>query len=106
FQAEDGIRDDLVTGVQTCALPICLLLRRELRRLTRVEADGDELELASGVERERAQRPYEAVQHERAEHRTAVVDERQDHRPLPEIGRASCRERGEMWVGESTVKEE
>src|SRR5258708_3825151 len=25
FQAEDGIRDDLVTGVQTCALPIYLL---------------------------------------------------------------------------------
>src|SRR5438552_16880467 len=24
FQATDGIRDDLVTGVQTCALPICL----------------------------------------------------------------------------------
>src|SRR5260364_144626 len=23
FQAEDGIRDDLATGVQTCALPIC-----------------------------------------------------------------------------------
>src|SRR5207247_3545108 len=23
FQAEDGIRDPLVTGVQTCALPIC-----------------------------------------------------------------------------------
>src|SRR5207244_6831902 len=42
FQAEDGIRDDLVTGVQTCALPIyrirltadgqlrtCLFSRRE-----------------------------------------------------------------------------
>ena len=27
FQAEDGIRDDLVTGVQTCALPIYLYLR-------------------------------------------------------------------------------
>src|SRR5438105_5433864 len=26
FQAEDGIRDPLVTGVQTCALPICLSL--------------------------------------------------------------------------------
>src|SRR6266536_4165702 len=26
FQAEDGIRDPLVTGVQTCALPICLRL--------------------------------------------------------------------------------
>src|SRR5258708_21889516 len=24
FQAEDGIRDDLVTGVQTCALPISI----------------------------------------------------------------------------------
>ena len=23
FQAEDGIRDTSVTGVQTCALPIC-----------------------------------------------------------------------------------
>src|SRR3712207_9596730 len=33
FQAEDGIRDIGVTGVQTCALPICkwtLLLVREL----------------------------------------------------------------------------
>src|SRR5258708_2356561 len=27
FQAEDGIRDDLVTGVQTCALPISALRR-------------------------------------------------------------------------------
>ena len=25
FQAEDGIRDDLVTGVQTCALPISMV---------------------------------------------------------------------------------
>src|SRR5438552_7030105 len=29
FQAEDGIRDDLVTGVQTCALPIYLLSAEE-----------------------------------------------------------------------------
>src|SRR2546421_1456551 len=28
FQAEDGIRDLIVTGVQTCALPICL--RRQI----------------------------------------------------------------------------
>src|SRR5207244_9816921 len=46
FQAEDGIRDDLVTGVQTCALPISGLpsafLRREDCRAgagTRVEHD-------------------------------------------------------------------
>src|SRR5207244_5123488 len=28
FQAEDGIRDDLVTGVQTCAIPISMLQKR------------------------------------------------------------------------------
>src|SRR5438034_855567 len=27
FQAEDGIRDHCVTGVQTCALPICSVSR-------------------------------------------------------------------------------
>src|SRR2546425_565492 len=34
FQAEDGIRDKLVTGVQTCALPIWVLhdLPQDLRR--------------------------------------------------------------------------
>src|SRR5205823_7020265 len=29
FQAEDGIRDKLVTGVQTCAHPICRLRLRD-----------------------------------------------------------------------------
>src|SRR5712672_845807 len=29
FQAEDGIRDKLVTGVQTCALPICMYEARQ-----------------------------------------------------------------------------
>src|SRR5258707_1478888 len=28
FQAEDGIRDIGVTGVQTCALPICFIFHR------------------------------------------------------------------------------
>src|SRR3989454_11868854 len=31
FQAEDGIRDYKVTGVQTCALPICQTGRAALR---------------------------------------------------------------------------
>src|SRR5207244_69540 len=35
FQAEDGIRDDLVTGVQTCALPI-LRVEEMLRQVRRV----------------------------------------------------------------------
>src|SRR2546428_12072848 len=33
FQAEDGIRDLIVTGVQTCALPILLTEIRRRRRL-------------------------------------------------------------------------
>src|SRR5258708_28010710 len=35
FQAEDGIRDDLVTGVQTCALPIYIWTRPGLDRRSR-----------------------------------------------------------------------
>src|SRR5258708_14521933 len=34
FQAEDGIRDDLVTGVQTCALPISR--RKERAKIRRI----------------------------------------------------------------------
>src|SRR5258708_36910188 len=36
FQAEDGIRDDLVTGVQTCALPISTPTRRSWRYVRRL----------------------------------------------------------------------
>src|SRR5260363_326826 len=32
FQADDGIRDDLVTGVQTCALPISVSSTAPARR--------------------------------------------------------------------------
>src|SRR3712207_9425525 len=35
FQAEDGIRDIGVTGVQTCALPICAPPRTRAARSTR-----------------------------------------------------------------------
>src|SRR5437763_10748745 len=41
FQAEDGIRDTSVTGVQTCALPICGLLGDLLgRSRCRVDVSG------------------------------------------------------------------
>src|SRR5699024_11311599 len=46
FQAEDGIRDRNVTGVQTCALPISLLLVRRFYR-----ASGLTLAAALGVRR-------------------------------------------------------
>src|SRR5258708_23521512 len=35
FQAEDGIRDDLVTGVQTCALPISRRLPFAAQRIAK-----------------------------------------------------------------------
>src|SRR2546425_10833416 len=42
FQAEDGIRDKLVTGVQTCALPICSEdpQVKQLNPLFKVEDEG------------------------------------------------------------------
>src|SRR5438034_3233559 len=42
FQAEDGIRDHCVTGVQTCALPISIALRRELRERDVPHAERDQ----------------------------------------------------------------
>src|SRR6266536_4252812 len=42
FQAEDGIRDPLVTGVQTCALPICPVVA-----VTRFGDDDDGLKIAN-----------------------------------------------------------
>src|SRR2546429_6426531 len=41
FQAEDGIRDVAVTGVQTCALPISIHWHRQGRR--------DKLSVISGI---------------------------------------------------------
>src|SRR5256885_10175265 len=47
FQAEDGIRDYKVTGVQTCALPIYLLQRysRFTREPANPETSGTTVEL-------------------------------------------------------------
>src|SRR5207244_9788789 len=84
FQAEDGIRDDLVTGVQTCALPILLGKTLEPRpgslEIARVAADH-------GCQRAllRADRP--------------AADRR------VQIGRASCRERVEMPGGAVALKQ-
>src|SRR5205085_5782247 len=52
FQAEDGIRDLTVTGVQTCALPILLVVAGKVRAGVVVEArrDRDRLVLVERVE--------------------------------------------------------
>src|SRR5690349_22044046 len=49
FQAEDGIRDLYVTGVQTCALPICYDL--EAAAILLCESDGTAEEVAHEIDR-------------------------------------------------------
>src|SRR5258708_30064356 len=44
FQAEDGIRDDLVTGVQTCALPILEVAPTAVGPLAGAEARREQRE--------------------------------------------------------------
>src|SRR5690606_40182381 len=50
FQAEDGIRDFHVTGVQTCALPIFILAACNSNEVARLQQENDSLrsELTSG----------------------------------------------------------
>src|SRR2546430_6647145 len=49
FQAEDGIRDLTVTGVQTCALPICIGDEQLLGSDFRVVEFHHDLELTPGA---------------------------------------------------------
>src|SRR2546430_5188325 len=76
FQAEDGIRDLTVTGVQTCALPICeerRVAEVEKARVTDhdVEAEGEEHvdhPVGHGVHRLEPERPVdEGVEDQRDE---------------------------------------
>src|SRR5438093_8730628 len=80
FQAEDGIRDWSVTGVQTCALPIS-------------SRTGTVLFPSGGVSGGRILCGRDAAWHEPSD----AVGRRRPPRVLPgwspEIGRASCRER-------------
>src|SRR5207247_7482211 len=78
FQAEDGIRGPLVTGVQTCALPISV---PESRSPPHVPFGG---------ERDSGTGWREAG--------TEALDVYSDWKTIYEIGRASCRERGERYV--------
>src|SRR5262249_58400433 len=91
FQAEDGIRDWSVTGVQTCALPI-FNPGRELARVAR--------EKAWPVLRFNSRgRPGALVLA-----RNAATIYGAGAVTLTEIGRASCRERGERSGGAGSLE--
>src|SRR5687767_15769771 len=83
FQAEDGIRDKLVTGVQTCALPIWPLF--------------SVFALRPSLDRARGSNGHFGRQHARHIHlELAVLEPPGGEKPLVgrfQIGRASCRER-------------
>src|SRR2546430_5849819 len=84
FQAEDGIRDLTVTGVQTCALPISIEADpAELRATFAIDVLPESVIIAPdiGFYRERKLRLLNG-----AHTATAPL-------ALLEIGRASCRER-------------
>src|SRR5437667_3910275 len=89
FQAEDGIRDRDVTGVQTCALPISRSTGDDHARRHHLE----EAEPASGAASSRWWRRAWSSPVERAG--TSATR----RFPPDEIGRASCRERREVLVG-------
>src|SRR3989440_7999593 len=84
FQAEDGIRDLIVTGVQTCALPISFLIILSLSScalfdlIFSIKTDAGSLFSSCGT------------------NLPCTASWRTVERSLPmvsEIGRASCRER-------------
>src|SRR5688500_4404563 len=97
-QGKNGIRDYKVTGVQTCALPILELVefdddrlaeRAEHDRVFRPRRDVTDAELEGAEYRVRANVPPDLAR---------IVDALEiDEQPDVEIGRASCRERGERW---------
>src|SRR5256886_10988462 len=85
FQAEDGIRDLTVTGVQTCALPIWAHSRaaRSVTRLRRTAARAEPTGETAMTTRSKP----------RAARSVAARTKRASSSGL-KIGRASCRERG------------
>src|SRR5207253_8605598 len=92
FQAEDGIRDGHVTGVQTCALPISSE-GRENQGAARGKLAA---KLAGG-------RDAVTARHLDIEQRYVRLRPRCQGEDFIcavglEIGRASCRERVEIWV--------
>src|SRR5258708_25077055 len=96
FQAEDGIRDDLVTGVQTCALPI-------FRHGLSAGADQDIRRIRLyGADHGGAARRIDADRGLRGDLEGAVAGARR--RRSDPIGRASGREKGESSGGPGSFK--
>src|SRR2546430_12944565 len=93
FQAEDGIRDLTVTGVQTCALPICT-------------QDQSESCFSMGTPSKTWRRHPFMTSASWVQRRTRLRGTRFSHSWAigGEIGRGACRGRGEISVGAGFFK--
>src|SRR5690606_40590533 len=103
FQAEDGIRDFHVTGVQTCALPI--LKRAGIKAYVPKPFDPKQLQEViinflsdNNEEIQGILQSGSADSTDEDSASTAYVENNN------EIGRASCREREKKSVGDGAVK--
>src|SRR5207245_8205524 len=88
FQAEDGIRDATVTGVQTCALPISMPI------LT-CPTCGKSLNIPDGLVGKQVKCSACMAVFTAEDPGYKPLEERGEERQRREIGRASCREKGE-----------
>src|SRR5437870_9772407 len=86
FQAEDGIRDGHVTGVQTCALPISFYLRDEAPDVRVVESG---LDLVQQVEGARSREEEREQERDRPERLLSAGEQRSEER---RVGK-ECRSR-------------
>src|SRR5207249_6202659 len=98
FQAEDGIRDRNVTGVQTCALPI---LRRW--KVAREEWAKNEKPARAAMKIFETLYALHGRIDREAERVELVLGDGILSWSRAEIGRASCRERVEIWVGAGSL---
>src|SRR5207244_8948679 len=103
-QAEDGIRDDLVTGVQTCALPIYGQRKKKHtpgRGHQRKSLPGKKARFARKAARERERK--EKIDQKFAEWWESLTEELRKRLRPKEIGRASCREHEERSEGAERI---
>src|SRR5947208_8120519 len=101
FQAEDGIRDDLVIGVQTCALPIFETGSPMVTTFKSLIEHYREREMRMDNHDKKA---YSTKKRNESYLRKWIVPRWGEHRPSDKIGRASCRERVENWVVAGAIK--
>src|SRR5207249_7155499 len=102
FQAEDGIRDRNVTGVQTCALPIC---ERRIKRNGQ-RGNGNR---ACQNNQQRADRRKNGPSNEKIYQRNFLrrgFTAKQLLLESCQIGRASCREGVKRSVGDGRLQVE